>query len=282
MNAAVSPSPNAQAGPDRSGRPRWPGSQPWGQAQALHVPTTPGPASQRHTGGTNSALRAMPGCSRPSSRRPPNALGPLAVGIRGPHCQQLSCCRMAVPPLHTSKQPHSRPTPCHRPSRSGCSQRALEPWGPGAPQTRLPDGSLEEALIGPLPMSLPGCWPRKQPSPRQTRVGVQQEPQPGRLPGPGGPLTEVRGRLDLQLLPLPAASACPAGDLWQAAAMVTTELLCCDLRAGVRSGAVKSQREPAHLSGLLLWVHQAPRFGSDGWGAGRRDSDTGRRAGPRV
>ena len=162
----------------------------------------------------------------PQTFRSPRALSGSGVATTS---SRLAAGRLSLP-LHASKQPHSSPTPGHRPSKPACTQTALQP---GALQILLPDGG-PEAPIGPAPTSPPSSWHRKQPSLRQTGAGAQQEPRPWptRL-GLRGPLTKVQGRLDLQLLPLPAARVCPASDLWQAAAMATTELLCCDLRAGV-------------------------------------------------
>lgn len=64
--------------------------------------------------------------------------------------------------------------------------------------------------------------------------------------------------LEWQLPPPLAALVCPAGELGRAAAMATAELLCCDIRAGVKSGTGRAS--PQDTCGgstvLRIWLKQ--------------------------
>lgn len=132
--------------------------------------------------------------------------------------------------LHSSTQPHASPAP------------SLPPRGRGACGEPQGAGPCKGRPVCQEPHRTAGH--RQNPSPQQLGAGRHPRgPQPG-LVCMGSWATDP-GWLEWQLPPPLAAlvrpAAHPAGELGRAAAMATAELLCCDIRAGVKSGTGMSQ-----------------------------------------
>lgn len=222
---------------------------PEGTAQAHHVSVIASASFGLRTGPDSQCTRPV---AHSLSLDKARHRVPLPLRTPGTPCRSgvaktssCSCCTITSP--HSPKPPCSSPTPSCPPTPTQLYRES-----PTAQDSQI-------SLLGMRP-----GHPDQSHFPRpQTRGAHKTRPTTdegwalrdfGR-PALGSPGPTDQSRLESQLPTSTSGPAsAPAGEPWQAAATGTTELLACDIRAGVKSGTVTSRPEGKRLAGHLLWV----------------------------